>query len=261
MKPNQLTTFAIAALLIAVAVLTVTAWQTLRHPISESSNYRLDASKIIVPEQPRWVSDNIVEESLQNAGLDHDGSILDRRMPERLATALLAHPWVAEVQSVRLVYPNGAEVKLTYREPAAMVELNGGLLPVDKNGVLLRTDYFRSIAPEAANKFPRITGTINPPLGTVGTSWGDEKVEAAAYVAGVLQNLPPESGLQSILTENETITLQTKSGKNLIWGKVKPSKEPTPEDITKREKLEQIIKLYNNLDNVPQTQLNDLLRQ
>jgi cell division septal protein FtsQ len=180
-------------------------------------------------------------------------------MPERLATALLAHPWVAEVQSVRLVYPNGAEVKLLYREPVAMVELNGGLLPVDKNGVLLRTDYFRSIAPEAASKFPRIIGTITPPLGTVGTSWGDGKIVAAAYLAGILQTLPPDSGIQTIVTENETLKLQTKSGKEITWGKVMPSKEPNADDITKREKLEQIIKLYNNLDNVPQAQLNDLL--
>jgi hypothetical protein len=102
--------------------------------------------------------------------------LLDKGLPERLARGFARHPWVEKVQRVEVVPPGVVRVQLVYRAPVLAVPLAGGLRAVDEHGVLLP-----SSAPTAGLRvFP---GSALPPVGPVGTRWGDAAVEAAAREA------------------------------------------------------------------------------
>lgn len=228
-------------------------WQHLRVDIHAREEYRLDPAKLSVTEPPPWIPADFVEEVLHNGGLDGEVSLLDRRLPERLGIAFQSYPWVAEVQNVRLVHPDAAVVDLRYREPAAMVEIDGGLLPVDAAGVLLRVDYFHVAAPEKAEDFPRIASIRSAPLGSAGSPWGDPAVEAAAALAGQLGKDAKTYGILRIVPEAGSrrdeifLRLFTAAGTEIHWGTLADPQR-------KRERLRELCELYGSLDAIPQSQ-------
>jgi hypothetical protein len=149
---------------------------------------------------------------------------LDDRTTNRLSQAFSLHPWVSRVAAVRTAYPTHIAVDLVYRRPVAMVEVPGGLLPIDADGILLPTEDF---TPEQARDYPRAAGIDSTPLGPVGTRWGDPKVEAAAKLAELLADDWQQLGLRRILVREETtaesgrrlvLDLTTRGGTTLVWG-------------------------------------------
>jgi hypothetical protein len=93
--------------------------------------------------------------------------------PARLADAFARHPWVAKVEEVRLLPPDGARVRLTFRTPALAVAQPTGVRVVDADGVLLPPN-----APSAG--LPVLRAAVAPPAGLAGEPWGDPTVTAAA---------------------------------------------------------------------------------
>ena len=180
---------------------------------------------------------------MRDSGLPSELSILDERVTNRLSQAFSLHPWVSRVAAVRTAYPVHIAVDLVYRRPVAMVEVSGGLLPIDADGVLLPTEDF---TPEQAREYPRAAGTTSIPLGPVGTRRGDPKVEATAKLAELLADDWRESGLRRILVREETtaeagrrlvLDLTTRGGTTLIWGSplgLEAVSEPKPEEKLKR---------------------------
>jgi hypothetical protein len=99
--------------------------------------------------------------------------LLDDTLSRRLAEAFLRHPWVEEVEQVRVIPPGRIEARLHYRRPVLAVPVDDHLRAVDRHGVLLPP----SAPTEGLPVFP---GLARAPAGPAGMRWGDEAVEEAA---------------------------------------------------------------------------------
>lgn len=127
-----------------------------------------------------WVRSDVKAEALRNASLDGGLPLDDPELPRRLARAFDMHPWVRQVERVSLAHPAAATVTIACREPVAMVGVQGGLLAIDAEGVVLPSADFTA---EAAATYPRIAGIESSPQGPEGSAWGDPAVEEAAALA------------------------------------------------------------------------------
>ncbi|MDR1964960.1 MAG: hypothetical protein LBQ50_14410 [Planctomycetaceae bacterium] len=233
----------------------LTGWFFVKDQIVRRPEYQLSADRILITVPPPWVPEHFVAEILQSSGLD--ATLFDASLPQKLSQAFSASPWVEEVRQVQTRYPSGAEVQLVYRVPAALVEIaSQGLYPVDRNGILLPTDYFIRVAPEQKENYPRIVGIRSMPLGVVGTLWGDPLVHAAAQLAGLLGDVSRQLGLVKIIPSHEATPtghrilcrLQTNSETEILWGRFEPD---DPKNSIKKKRLLEIAELYHSLDNVP----------
>lgn len=206
-------------------------YRTVEPRITASPHYNLDPRSIDVTPLPAWIHSDVKGEVLRDGSLDHSLNLLDDSLLERVAKAFALHPWVAQVTSVRKQAGPKLEVELVYRRPACMVEVPGGLYPVDAEGVLLPTADFSA---EDASRYPRLTGIQTVTEGPVGTRWQDESVLGAAQIAAVLSedwislelarisplsNPPPGTG------KNTIFVLYTHQGAPVIWGPAAPPRE------------------------------------
>ena len=232
-------------------VLGVLGWSFVRNLLPERTEYRLSAAHVRISDAPPWIPADFVDSVLQDSGLT-SASLLEPSLPEKLARAFAADSWVERVVRVELHFPSGANVTLVYRSPVALIEVAQGLLPVDSNGVLLRTDYFVHIAPEKADDYPRVVGIRSTPLGGVGTTWGDPIVHATAQLAVLLEGV----GVATILpTVEKTPTgaravfrLKTAAGTEFPWGRFDAD---DPRNDMRKKRLLELAQLYGSLDKVP----------
>ena len=107
-----------------------------------AAHYKFDGRDIHTTPLPSWIHTDLKTEALHAGSLSGPLSVLDPTLAERISKAFRLHPWVKQVGRVRLTNPAGAEVDLVFRQPACMVEVPGGLYPVDEEGVLLPTADF-----------------------------------------------------------------------------------------------------------------------
>jgi hypothetical protein len=191
--------------------------------------YLLEASGIELSPAPPWIKADVRAEVYFDSGWDKQKpSILEPDLTIRVAQAFEQHTWVAKVTRVTKHHPARVVVELKYRRPAAMVEVDyhgqSGLLPVDTEGVLLPPDDF---VPEDAKNYPRIAVDYTGPSGSVGTPWGDARVEAAARIAARLTDVWRECGLYRIVVEAATqpasvlapsFSLTTRNKSRIVWG-------------------------------------------
>lgn len=218
------------AIILGAAVLLVWgvswAWQSVRPRIFNAPRFRLAADDIEITAPPKWIKTDVKAEALRDASLDESLSILDDELPERVEKAFLLHPWVARVVRVTRRSPARLMVELEYRRPVLMVEVPGGLFPVDAQGILLPTEDF---TPAVAARYPRLSGTRPVTEGLPGTLWRDDHVRAAARIAAVLADDWKSLGLSRIVTLDERdndsesnepqFELLTRAGQKIRWGK------------------------------------------
>jgi len=190
-------------LLSAAAVIFVTlygarfVWQRMRGEVFSHSDYQVELSEIEITPRPVWIRADIKAEALRDGSLDLPLSIVDEDLLEKIAKAFAFHPWVARVEQTRYgkQYPANIEIDLVYREPVAMIEVTGGLFPIDAQATLLPSADF---SPLEAREYPRIVGIGSQPLGPVGTAWGDKAVRGGAQIAVSCAPVWKELQLQSI---------------------------------------------------------------
>jgi hypothetical protein len=228
-------------------VLALAAWFTYRaveHRIVGSPHYTIDPRTIEVTEQPKWIRSDVKAEVLRDGSLDQPLNLLDDSLPERVSKAFTLHPWVAQVTSVRKRAGKGLEVELLYRRPVCMVEVPGGLYPVDADGVLLPTADF---TPQDASHYPRLTGIQTVTEGPVGTRWQDACVQGAAQIAALLADdwaalglarISPLAGGPAAAGDELSFVLYSQSGASIVWGAATSAgdSEPTGEDKLARLK-------------------------
>jgi cell division septal protein FtsQ len=140
---------------------------------------------------------------------------------------------VAKVVAVRKFHPARLKVDLEYRRPVLMVEVPGGLLPVDVQGAWLPSGDFSPI--EAAG-YPRLVGINSVPVGPVGTRWGDARVLGAAEIAAAIGSSNWTSlKLQRIMASTPWITnageeftyeITTRGGTRVLWGRSPGASSP-----------------------------------
>jgi hypothetical protein len=162
--------------------------------------------------------------------------LLDPSLPDRLARAFAAHPWVEEVKHVEVLRDRGVWVELEYRRavlavclPAEPPVAGGSVLlsawsatgrnarvpcrAVDKSGVLL---------PARATHagLPLLHADVAAPTGAPGTPWGDARVRAAAAAAAFLEPHRQRLGLSDAdwEAEGETLIL-SRPGLRILWGR------------------------------------------
>jgi len=220
-------------------------WLRYGAQILAGPDYQLTPDRIEIPPLPSWIRADVRREAILRGSLEQ----LDIRQPDltvRVAQAFALHPWVQKVTRVSKNYPAALHVELTYRRPAAMVEVAHGLLPVDEEGVLLPTDDF---TPEGARRYPRIVAGDSSPVGPPGTPWGSSHVAGAARIAGLLgpqwdrlqlyrvvvaPRDPDSSGQNAPLYE-----LWTRRGTRILWGRA-PGEE-SPGEATAAEKIHRLV--------------------
>jgi hypothetical protein len=210
----------------------------------------IDASAIKITQPPDFIRSPIVDTIYQNADLK-SVSLLDRSAATRIASAFSVHPWVRKVSSVRKLPGGKVDVRLDYREPAAMVrvfkpgqtEEHPYYFPVDGEGVLLPSgDFARSETLEFIHIDVPGTYSTNP----MGTRFGDPRVEAAATLAAVLHPLRRELAITAIevygdsrLNSQPQLEIRLADDSKVFWGSA-PGTEP-PGEATTEMKLQYLM--------------------
>ncbi|MDR0869730.1 MAG: hypothetical protein LBN39_02960 [Planctomycetaceae bacterium] len=232
-------------------------WYAVKKDIAAQAVYQLDASRITVPERPPWVPADFIETALRNSNLAAESFLLDKDLPHKLSQAFAASPWAEDVEQVRLQYPSGAVVRLTYRVPAALVDVSPrGSFPVDRNGVLLPTEYFIALAPDKMKEYLQIRGIHSSPLGAAGTLWGDPLVHDAAGLAGYISDVAAKLKIAEIVPfPQQTPTgskvfckLITENSTEILWGRFEPD---DPKNEARKKHLLELAELYRSLDDIP----------
>jgi hypothetical protein len=250
---------AAVAVISVIVALSIKLWQRVEPHVATRPEYLMPAEKIEITPAPEWIHTNLQTEVIRDSGLKEPLSILDDKLTARLTQAFSLHPWIARVAAVRTSYPPRIQVDIEYRRPVAMVEVLGGLLPIDVDGVLLPTEDF---SPPDAQNYPRIAGIVSGPLGPLGTRWGDPAVEAAAKLAPVLQPVWTEFRLHHVQLQSRlgpsakfVLELVAIGGNTFVWGSP-PGSESNDESIA-AEKLALLTRLKNargSLADIPATE-------
>lgn len=172
-----------AAVLVAAVVAGLWLWSRYGERARGHGEFVLVPDQVMVRGVAPWVRSDVKAEALRTASLDHGLPLDDPHLERRLARAFEMHPWVRRVVAVRTRHPAAADVEIECREPVAMVGVEGGLLAVDGEGVVLPSGDFDAAT---AARFPKIRGIASSPQGPEGTPWGDEAVvEGAALAAAI----------------------------------------------------------------------------
>jgi hypothetical protein len=177
---------AVGAVFVVVAALVAGAWiwSLAAERVRRGAGSILEPDRILVEGVAEWVEGDLRDEALLGAGLEGPLLLDDPDLARAIARAFSMHPWVRQVEEVRLGHPPSAVVRIVCREPVAMVRVEGGLLPIDAEAVVLPSEGFTS---EQAAAYPKITGIRTSPRGPPGTPWGDPLVEQAAVLASVVR--------------------------------------------------------------------------
>lgn len=231
-------------------------WRFVEPHIVAGPHYTLDPRHIALSPLPGWIKTDVRGEALRNAGLDGPLSMLDPQLAERLYKAFELHPWVAKVDRVAKLSPDRVEVVLQYRRPVCMVEVPGGLFPVDAQAVLLPSADF---SPLEAQRYPRLSGIQTVTEGPVGAQWRDAHVQGAARLAAVLLEGWTELGLERITpaaaaapaasSAAAQYEVYTKAGARILWGCApgeSAAGEPPPEE--KLARLRNYVRQRGSLD-------------
>jgi hypothetical protein len=255
-----------AIVLIVIIAGSLIMWRKLQFHVAGQPEYLVAAENVEITPPPAWIHTDIKAEVVRDAGLTKKISILDEHAPQRLSEAFALDPWVERVAGVHTSYPAHIRIDLIYRHPVGMVEVSGGLLPVDAQSVLLPTAGFSATE---AQSYPRIAGVTTSPLGVLGTPWGDAVVEQAAKVAALLQGVWQPLRLHHIQAQpiadgdgsgGTALQLVTRGGAVFLWGAA-PGNETDGEAKAagKLARLEKLAAEFKTLDAVPSTQ-HDLRR-
>lgn len=230
-------------------------WQSVRPQVETGPHYRLTVDDVHVPPLPPWIHCDVRREVLRDAGIDGAVSLLDEGLVERLAKAFALHPWVAKVERVSKS-PAAVTVELVYRRPACMVEVPGGLFPVDDEGYLLPTADF---APSEAARYPRLSGIPVVTEGPVGTRWHDTRVMRAARIASALRELWNELNLNRIVPvaaaeqpapdAEPQFEIYTNLGTRIVWGAAGQGRSAAePDDAEKASRLRKYATEHGSLE-------------
>ena len=255
------------------------AWQKIGARILASPEYLVGPQQIEITQPPPWIAHTDIRAEIFN-DLNRQGtlSIMDDDLTERVATALLRQPWVAKVRQVKKQFPAKVKADVTYRQPVCMIEIPGGLMPVDVEGTLLPRDDF---SPVEAARYPKLVGVDRSPMGNVGSRWGDSRVAGGAEIANKLLPYWEKFKLERIVfrtpAESATGTISQQGmaqregayyydiiahgGMRIIWGTAPGDNAPgEPGPDQKVKKLLQFFEEHGSLDYSQHPPVLDLQR-
>ena len=175
------------------------AWYVYKDKVARQQQFQLKPDMIsLTPEQPEWIKADVLQAVFSDQKLEEQ-YLTDRKLATQLRDAFMLHPCIASVEKVSK-RPDGVDVSLVYRNPVAMVVVKldnrTWLYPVDDQAVVLPPRQFTK---EDVANYMRVNHDYVPPAGQIGDDWGDDKVVAAAQIAGLLAEAPWQNmGLYNI---------------------------------------------------------------
>lgn len=217
----------------AVVIISAFLWQEYREELVSQSQFRLKAENLnLVTPQPKWIRSDVKQNAITRGRL-HDALILDHDLGLRIQKSFLGSPWVKDVLLVNKssARHSGINVSLAYREPVAMVIVDGpkynmptpeGLIPVDVEGFPLPGNEFDQN--EANSSYPKISNIRSDPVGGDGQIWGDQLVVHAAQIAKLLRDRWKELGFRKLIAPNSDsgahglFLIEAHDGREIIWG-------------------------------------------
>ncbi len=167
-------------------------WKKIGPRILGSPEYHISGpEQVEITPPPAWIHSDIRVEALRTLTRDGPLSLLDADLTERISKAFAQCAWVAKVARVTKQHPGSQHpvsvtVEVEYRKPACMVEVRGGVLPVDAEGVLLPSVPGVDFTPNEASRYPHLAGAEREPAGGPGQRWGDAAVVGGAEIAAAL---------------------------------------------------------------------------
>lgn len=197
-------------------------WHFVGPRVLKSDRYLLREEGLEITPLPDWIHTDVRGEVFRSLTFEGPLSIMDDGLVRRVADAFALHPWVARVLRATKHHPARVKVELEYRRPVGMVEVAGGLLPVDAEGAWLRSEDF---SPVEAAAYPRISSVDSMPVGSVGMRWGDARVVGGAEIAAALADAWSELQLARIVPsprpqsgEHHSFDIYTRGGTRILWG-------------------------------------------
>ncbi|MGL6225696.1 MAG: cell division protein FtsQ/DivIB [Thermoguttaceae bacterium] len=243
-------------------------WHFWKENLYQTAEYQLRADRItLVPSPPDWVPSTFILQVLRSSSLDMGETVLDRKLPEKIAAAFSASPWINRVKQVKIHYPAQIDIELEYRAPCCLVAVpnESGYYPVDSKGILLPTEYFIS-KPEKMGDYLIVSGIGSFPIGSIGDHWGDNVVEDAAQIAALLGEDAKKWGISGLHALPRTLSqsnarirfeLTSQSGKRIRWGEVEQAGEsglPNLVEEAKKERLSQLIAKHGSFAKIPDSE-------
>ena len=239
----------LAKLALIVGAVTLLPYLIQRLPsLASRSEYRLATKQIrLVPAPESPVPGNLLDQVREQGDLPRELSLLDEKLAAKLADAFAAHPWIAEVVSVRKSYPATVMVEVKYREPVGMVQVKGGRFPIDPSGVVLPPGDFTAAD---LKRYPTIQGLVPSSSIRPGTVWNDPSLMAAARLAELLAARWSELHLEAIVVPSRTgaandsskivLELRASGGSKIIWGRAPGTEHPG--ELTTAQKIGRLEK-------------------
>ena len=213
--------------------------------ITKRPQYRISVADVEINSPHRYVPKNFISQVFDGHATE-EYSILDTDLTSKVAHIFELHPWVAEVVRVEKSFPPHLKVALKYRVPVAMLEVKGGMRPIDAAGNVLPSEDF---SVDDTKRFPVIRGIESTPQGPVGTNWGETSVIGSARLSEILLPYWKDLNLDSIRVQDLTkenrlndmvFEIFTRGGSKIIWGRVPGTKHPG--ELSARQKIERLQK-------------------
>lgn len=229
--------------------------------LTQLEEYQFECERIEVNAPHEWVPGTLLEDVLVRSSLPRRISLLQSGICRDIAAAFLDHPWIKDVQAVRLTNQRTVRTVLIYRVPVAFVRTHEGLIPVDADGVVLPSADFTMAD---IDRLPHIENVQSLPTGRAGEPWGDAVVEAASKIAAALVPagdmdkywkrfdltaiVAPDVLSSPAHAEQLSFELSTSGGSRIIWGKAPGADDLEPTVEQKLGRLEQYLSRFGKFD-------------
>jgi cell division protein FtsQ len=154
---------------------------------------------------------HVTQQRVRTLALVPADATLIRFPADAVAERVARDPWVASVTVSRL-FPDGMRIRVTEREPVAMVDAGSTFWLVDRTGMVMAK---RSVELTASAIVVRDVPGLDPKVGRRTSS--EPLMNAIAVLAGVSQRLRSEIGSISAPTIDGT-TLYTRDRVEIVFG-------------------------------------------
>lgn len=210
-------------------------------------DFKFSLSSLDLAQRPAWVRGILERQigTIPNSG--EEISLLDPNATRKVASALMANPWVRDVKSVVREFPNRVRAEVELRDPAAFVLTHGVFYIVDSEGVRLPGEYTDQRTPGLDLLMIRFVYTATPPAGKV---WEDPAVVEGARLAASLKknaDVVKAARIVAIDTSNigsrrsprePEIILVTADQTSIYWGRGVNS--PSSTELSADKKIENL---------------------
>ncbi|MFO0984094.1 MAG: hypothetical protein U1E76_20635 [Planctomycetota bacterium] len=249
--------------LVAVVAATIVLFVAVPRSHAVAATWDVDCSTTQFTQLPDWLPRSAQAEIV--AGIARLGALNlqgDLSSDELRDSLLHGSPWFREVTRAQKRYPRKLQVRLGVRRPLALLEAGAGLLPLDREGVVLPASA-AAIPGADARPLPHIRGTREPAVILPGTPILLAEVREGLAVAEEIQGLPPLVTIEAIDVANvpragtaavagrPEVVLETREGVPLWWGRSRLSPNfgalEIPVEMKVRH-LRTILEQYPHLD-------------